>query len=167
MTGELATFARDGDGERVHLRRHFPHPLERVWAALTDPEQIKVWLMDLDILELEVGGAIRFEADCMGPTGEILVLDPPSVFEYTWTGHDPPLSIVRFELESTENGTMLDVSHIRLPTRSSAVEHAAGWHTHIEWMQAMLSGGEKSDFDSRHGELVALYTTTIEGVSDV
>ncbi len=167
MTDELARLELNDDGEDVRLQRHFLHPPERLWAALTDPDQIKVWLMDLDVLELEVGGAIRFAADCMGPTGEILTLDPPHVFEYTWTGHDPPLSVVRFELEPTESGTTLTLSHTRLPTRSSAIDHAAGWHTHVEWMEAMLSGGEKSDFGSRHRELVALYTTTIGRITDV
>jgi uncharacterized protein YndB with AHSA1/START domain len=167
MTDQFATIKRDDDTDEVRLQRFFAHPPQRVWAAITDPDQIKAWLMELDVFEPHVGGKIRFTHDCMGPTGEILTLDPPHVFEYTWTGHDPPLSTVRFELVEAEGGTTLHIRHSRLLTRSSAIDHAAGWHTHIEWMEAMLDGTERLEFGVRHSELVDHYTTTTGDVTDV
>ena len=60
---ELATFI---DRFTVQYVRVFPHPVERVWRALTDPAELAAWCMPATI-DLRVGGAAPFRAKS-GPT---------------------------------------------------------------------------------------------------
>ena len=56
--------AADGTLERrdgryiLRYERRLRHPLDRVWAAITEPEQIVAWLGEAD-LELVAGGAVE------------------------------------------------------------------------------------------------------------
>ena len=43
------------DKHTFRLNFVYPHPPSRVWKALTEPEQLAVWFMPLE-LELRVGG---------------------------------------------------------------------------------------------------------------
>lgn len=154
MTNNNAAIESDGKGVEVLLERDLPYPPKRVWEALTEPAQLKVWLMEVDQLELRVGGKIRFTEEGMGPASEVLILDPPTTFEFTWTtGHEPPHSVVRFDLTPSERGTLLTLRHSRNPTRPAALDHAAGWQTHLEWLDAMLGNRELVDFWTRWQEL--------------
>src|SRR4051794_22442930 len=45
MTSPYGTLTTREDGIRVlHYERRLTHPIEKVWAALTDPDQIEGWL---------------------------------------------------------------------------------------------------------------------------
>src|SRR5215211_7564653 len=46
------------DGDRIGLRfvRHFSHPLERVWSAITESDQLRYW-MPCDIVGERRAGA--------------------------------------------------------------------------------------------------------------
>ncbi|TCC33752.1 hypothetical protein [Kribbella sindirgiensis] len=43
MSSRLGELAIDGDRTTMTFRRHLPYPVERVWAALTDPLERKAW----------------------------------------------------------------------------------------------------------------------------
>ena len=50
----------------IRFERRYPHSMERVWAALTEPEQLQQWFGEGDIeLELVEGG--RFDVVTTGP----------------------------------------------------------------------------------------------------
>ena len=90
-------------------------PLERVWTALTDAEQLKSWFStDGCKVDLRVGGEIHFHwAESIG-RATILALEPPSRFVWSWVPgmlEDPDLSLdqqpqttVEFVLEATADG---------------------------------------------------------------
>ena len=70
--------------------RRYPHPVDRVWAALTEPEQLARWWLPFEDPEIEVdlveGGAFEMRRTGDEPwsmTSTILRLDPPRLFEYT------------------------------------------------------------------------------------
>lgn len=160
MTHDKPSIEPQPDGVEILLTRDIPHPPQRVWDALTDPDQLKVWLMEVDIFDLRVGGMIRFTEEGMGPASEILILDPPRTLELTWTtGHPPPHSIVRFDLAPSAAGTLLTLRHSRNPARPVALDHAAGWQTHVEWLEAMLDSRDLIDFWPRWQELRDHYET--------
>ncbi len=102
------------DGDRIGLRfeRHYQHPIERVWRAITESEQIREW-MPCDLIgerregadiRLPFGAAEVAKYDIAEPelTGRIEVWDPPSVFQWTWDA-----DVMRFELFPTDTGTRL------------------------------------------------------------
>ncbi len=46
----------------VRVERRFPHPIEKVWRAVTEPEHLGQWFPSPVELELRPGGAMRFAA---------------------------------------------------------------------------------------------------------
>jgi uncharacterized protein YndB with AHSA1/START domain len=54
----LGTIEEAGDKYVLRYERYLDHPVERVWAALTEPDQLAGWLAAADELELAEGGRI-------------------------------------------------------------------------------------------------------------
>jgi hypothetical protein len=75
--GAEAELARFIDRFTVQYVRVFPHPIERVWRALTDPAELALWCMPATI-DLRVGGAYTFQGEAWG---HILALDPPRLIK--------------------------------------------------------------------------------------
>ena len=92
----------------------YPHPRERVWAALTDSAVLGRWLMPNDFVPA-VGHRFTLRADpSPGFDGiiecEVLALDPPRSMTWAWRG-GPIDTQVAFELEEVEGGTRLQLVH--------------------------------------------------------
>src|SRR5271154_2592699 len=93
------------------IERELPHPLEKVWRALTQGSLIKEWLMDNDF-EPVVGHRFSFRAKPVPPQwngvieSEVLVIEPGKKLSYSWgtLGVD---SVVEWTLVATEVGTMV------------------------------------------------------------
>lgn len=69
----------DGDTDIV-IRRHFSHPPEKVWPALTEPALIRQWLSpDLTECRMDArpGGSFRFDWPEFFFSGPVLEADPP------------------------------------------------------------------------------------------
>lgn len=54
----LGTIEEAGDKHILRYERRLDHPVERVWAALTEPEQLAGWLAAADELGLVEGGGV-------------------------------------------------------------------------------------------------------------
>jgi uncharacterized protein YndB with AHSA1/START domain len=103
-----AELARFIDRFTVEFVRVFPHPIERVWRALTDPDELGGWCMPAKI-DLRVGGAYAFQGE---EWGRILALDPPRLIRFGKTGvFDEPMTLednyFQYELETTAHGTRM------------------------------------------------------------
>ena len=57
MTTTDGTLERRGDRRLLRFERQLRHPVERVWRALTEPDEIAAWLA-LTELDLTEGGAV-------------------------------------------------------------------------------------------------------------
>jgi uncharacterized protein YndB with AHSA1/START domain len=137
------------DGERVGLRfvRRFDHPVERVWSAITESEQLKFW-MPCDIVgERRAGADItlpfwpaqveRYQLEETILTGRIEVWDPPAVFQWTWGG-----DILRFELERADAGTtMTFTTWLESPDPEGAANAAGGYHVCLDQLGVLLDTG--------------------------
>jgi uncharacterized protein YndB with AHSA1/START domain len=141
----------------VHFERVYDYRQEELWAALTEPEQLRGWLGDADV-DLRVGGriVIRFgDGDEEVASGTIRELEPPRLLEYDWTFLGESDSVLRLELEPRGNGTLLILDH-RLLTADVAVGYSAGWHAHLDRLEGLVAG-ERVDWDARFAELVPRY----------
>lgn len=121
----------------VRFERRYPHPVERVWRAVTEPEQLAHWFPDTVEVDLREGGRMRFEfpGGGMEPMeGSVTELDPPRRFSFTWG--DEHLHI---ELEPDGDGCRLRFTQV-LSTREQASRDAAGWHVCLERLERLLSG---------------------------
>jgi uncharacterized protein YndB with AHSA1/START domain len=95
----------------------YPHPPERVWRALTDPDVLASWLMPNDI-DPQVGHRFTFRTKpAPGFDGivrcEVLEADPPHRLVYTWAGGPTKAkpTTVAWTLSRVEGGTRLTLEH--------------------------------------------------------
>jgi uncharacterized protein YndB with AHSA1/START domain len=89
---------------------------ERVWKALTTPEQIARWLMPNDFVP-KLGHKFTFKREPMPQLKfdgishcEVIELDPPAKLAYTFVG-GPLNTVIRFRLEPEGQGTHLYFEH--------------------------------------------------------
>ena len=71
--------ARFIDRWTIEYVRVYPHPIERVWRAITDPKEFRAWFIRGEI-ELRQGGSYRFESENW--TGPVLAIDPPRFIKF-------------------------------------------------------------------------------------
>lgn len=106
--------------------RDLRHPRERVWAALTDPAQLREWAPFTADRSLDrTGAATLTMIDSESPQdlpASVHRAEPPALLEYTW-GTD----LLRWELAATDLGTRLTLLHT-VTERGSVPKVAAGWH---------------------------------------
>jgi len=154
----------DGEIATLTFNRHFAHSPERVWRALTDPEELAEWYMADAKIDGREGGSIDMVT---GParfhwTGRILVWRPFSVFEYEFEtpphAHLPQgeTSIIRYELREVEDGTELMLKHSRL-TKPTALGFAPGTHAFLDRLTAHLDAAALPDWFSRYQDVKSNY----------
>ena len=128
-----------GDRWQLRFTRRLPHPPEKVWRALTEPEHLKEWFPNDIEGERKEGATLRHvfrndEAPAMD--GEMLAFEPPAVLEFTW-GDDT----LRFELRAEDDGqtTVLDFVDV-LEDIGKAARDGAGWHVCLDALEQHLRG---------------------------
>ena len=161
--------------ETVRIERHLPGPRERIWRYLTEPDLRKRWLA-AGAFDLTPGGTIelvfrngeltpgddptpeRFSANGGEARlrGVITACDPPGHLAYTW-GDGEDASEVRFDLSDEGAKVRLTVTHLRLHSRGMRVMVAAGWHTHLDILRALLEQREPEGFWRKYSALEAVY----------
>ena len=138
--GPLAEVTASSDGRRWTLVfvRELAHPVDAVWSALVDPEQLRAWSpFTTDRAMGEPGPVAITMIDGSEPepsTEEVLRADPPTLLEHTWGG-----DTVRWELEPTDAGTRLTLHH-SVETPDYVPKVAAGWHICLVVMDRLLAG---------------------------
>ena len=100
----------------IHFTRTYPHPIEKVWRAISDPELVGQWLMPTT-LRAEVGHRFTFTTKPYpGFDGtvhcEVVTVDEPYEFAYRWSGGGLVDTTVRFRLERLSDAeTRLSFEH--------------------------------------------------------
>ena len=144
----------------LRFERHLKHPVEKVWAALTEPERRGEWLAPGPI-ELRPGGQVELTiADAptsragTGLNGIVRTADPARRLECIWTTEAGTEEPVRWELFPEADGTRLVLTHtVRRPislgfgldVQNSVMESRlagslAGWHGHLDRLPLLLDG---------------------------
>jgi uncharacterized protein YndB with AHSA1/START domain len=107
--------------EAVEIERTFNAPVARVWKALTDVDQMRVWYFDLKEFKPEVGFEFAFVVEHQGNTYDhrcqITEVIPEKKIAYTWRyeGHEGN-SLVTIELFPEGEKTRLKLTHEGLET---------------------------------------------------
>jgi uncharacterized protein YndB with AHSA1/START domain len=125
-------------GEPPYLK----HPVDKVWAAVTEPALLIGWLAEAEV-EPTPGGLVQLRwLNVKEPGQEILakgtvtVFDPPHLVEYNTDIHGR----LRFELREDGEGCLLTFTcTIQLPT-DHRLMNIAGWHIHLEHLANALEG---------------------------
>lgn len=136
----------------VRVEREYPHPIEKVWRAVTMPEHLEQWFPSPVEVDLRAGGEIRFKAfDGDSASGAIEQLEPPRRLTFTW-GTDR----LSFELAESGQGTTFTLTH-NFDDRFGAASFATGWDQCLAGLRSVLAGKALPPPDrgiARHEELV-------------
>jgi len=148
-------------------------PPERVFQAITDPNQMPQWWGQQGLYritewkaDLRPGGkwssvGVGADGSSFRVEGEYLEVDPPRLLVHTWLASycDPLKTVVRWELEPRSihglhhqgpqrvgTGTVVRVHQEGFAADAKAVaDHAQGWTRVLGWMQAFVERGGTVD----------------------
>jgi len=114
----------------------FPHPKSKVWAAITDSDQLSAWLMPNDFMPV-IGHKFTFKTDpAPGFDGivhcEVLTVKPEEEVSYSWKAGDLNTTL-KMSLHENASHTELVLSHSGFGLRDiiPRVILGNGWKTLI------------------------------------
>jgi uncharacterized protein YndB with AHSA1/START domain len=127
-----------GDRWTLVFVRDLKHPPSKVWAALTQPDQLSKWspyTADRDLGS--TGDATLSMIDGLSNSdtkAQVTHAEPVKLLEYSW-GDD----LLRWELTATDAGTRLTLSHT-VQDKNMVPKVAAGWHLCLDVAEHLLDG---------------------------
>ena len=123
--------------EAIVIERTFKAPIAKVWKALTEVDQMRVWYFDLKEFKPQVGFTFEFVVEHEGNQYhhlcKVTEVIPQKKIAYTWRYKDQPgNSLVTLELFPESNMTRLRLTHEGLETFPETPAYArknfeAGW----------------------------------------
>lgn len=127
------------------IEKELPHPLAKVWRALTQGSLIKEWLMDNDFQPV-VGHRFNFRSTPMPNWNgvidcEVLIIEPNKKLSYSWNALGLS-SVVVLTLVATSGGTLvrMEQSGFR-PDQEANFEGANyGWQRFIGGLERVVAG---------------------------
>lgn len=133
----LGTYLTHDGRPAVRFERTYPQPIERVWTAVSDPNELAHWFPARVTIEARVGGAVVFSGDpnAEDATGVVLAFDPPRHLAFTWMRDE-----LHFGLEPLdERQCRLTLTNV-LADRSAAARNAAGWSVCLGELDKHIGG---------------------------
>lgn len=126
------------DRDTFRFVRVYPHGVDRVWAALTEADQLGVWLWPCRRFEARLGG--------------VGVFDPGKEITLTVTEFVPMTRMVlggaiQFRLEVTDEGTRLSLDLKRPPDGWSPMT-LAGFHGWMGRLARLLAGRPQAETEA-------------------
>lgn len=135
----------------LRFERFLPRPVDEVWRAVTDPDQLRSWFPTrIEIDRWEKGAALthHFDGQSQRPLpGTVLECSEPHRLVFTW-GEDT----ISFELTPTEGGTAFVLTEQLGAAR--AARNAAGWEVCLE---RLVDGTVGEDWAPRFQRYSAAY----------
>ena len=136
---------------RLEIKRFIKAPADRVYAAWTQPEQLRQWFGPEQVQTTNLiadprsGGTFRWDltdsdGDKLTMKGEFRELQPGRKVVFTWHWENDEVwenhvSIVTVELTERAGGTELRLIHEQLPNEQSRDSHTAGWNSALDKLE--------------------------------
>ncbi|MFS0782569.1 SRPBCC family protein [Bacillus sp. 1P06AnD] len=142
---------------------HLQHTIEQVWKALTENEQLKEWMPNLQAEDLRTGGSLSFHM--LDGTGTILPLTiiaykEQAILEFEW-GTDA----VKFVLEECVDGCMLTLKETIHTLTEHTAKDLSGWHMCLIRMSSLLEGKPSGFQPDKWEEWHSIYRKEIKELS--
>jgi uncharacterized protein YndB with AHSA1/START domain len=133
----------------LRFERHLDHPVGRVWAALTETDDLKRWHPSPFELDARPGGAVTFlepeeEWGPDMPPATLVEFEPERVLAHAW-GED----MLRWQLTPDGDGCRLVLLHT-FDDRNKAARDGAGWHICLDGLEEVLAGTAEGTHDDRN-----------------
>jgi uncharacterized protein YndB with AHSA1/START domain len=152
----------------IRFERLLPGPIERVWDYLVDPEKRRTWFAG-GPMDVRPGGEFEYiwrnseftDHDDPAPEkyaghaehrmkGHVTEADPPRRLVHTFDEYGETPNEVTFELAERGDNVLLTLTHRRLSGRAGMLSVGAGWHAHLDLLQARLEGRDPPPFWKTH-----------------
>ncbi|MGH2586217.1 MAG: SRPBCC family protein [Dehalococcoidia bacterium] len=124
-------------GWTVRFERQLTHPIDTVWASLTETDASAP-----NASGIAIGGPPPLPlTNEFIPAGPVITVDPPALLEYAWQSENQPAGRVRWELSQGPGGARLVLTQT-VPKELNDQRPAAlaAWHVHLERLAAKLKG---------------------------
>lgn len=158
MSRPADSYGRLVEPTTLVIQRVLPGSLDRVWAYLADSDLRAKWLasgtlpvtpdapFDLvwrnDELTRPPGDRpADFPAE-QRMTSRVIAIDPPRLLQIGWGSEGD----VTFELTPAGERVLLTITHRRLAEHGMKLNVSAGWHVHLDVLEAELSGTSAAPF---------------------
>ncbi|MGC1453172.1 MAG: SRPBCC domain-containing protein [Candidatus Sulfotelmatobacter sp.] len=169
----MATATLTPNQETVLAEIFIAAPPERVFQAITDPEQLARWWGQNGLYritertaDVRPGGkwssvGVGADGTSFRVDGEYLEVDPPRRLVHTWISSygGPQKTVVYWDLEpqpvhglhpsgpkKAGTGTLVKLRHEGfVGDPKGAIGHGEGWKRVLGWMQAYVENGETAD----------------------
>jgi uncharacterized protein YndB with AHSA1/START domain len=125
---------------RLAIRRVYPYDVAVVYAACTDPQEMKHWMAASDAYESEitsdfrVGGRYRIvmrgddqQTHRVGGIFREIAANRRLVYTWAWESTPERESLVTVEFRALEAGTEVLLTHERFADRDARDRHHEGW----------------------------------------
>ncbi len=138
-TTPLGAVIRDGEGMRLEFVRTFPDPIVRVWAAITDPDELAKWYGTwrgdpstgrIELRSMEGDGTFKWT--------EVVECDAPQKFAIVLPTPYGPWPVSATLSESDGVTTAVFVHRLAEPYDPSSI--GPGWHYYLDRLAATLNG---------------------------
>jgi uncharacterized protein YndB with AHSA1/START domain len=137
MNTSTGTVTKTHEGFTVEFERILQHDIHRVWDAISNTEKLAQWFTDFEFT-LKPGSKMKIffrDAEKTESYGEILRVEPPNRFAFTWEDELAEFDLVKID----DKTTRLHLKYSRLDEQFAATA-PAGFHFLLDRLSAMLAG---------------------------
>jgi uncharacterized protein YndB with AHSA1/START domain len=139
----------------------YPQPIERVWSALTEADQLQKWFGSRTAeIDLRPGGMMHLAWEGMAARALVETVNPVTRFSWRWKpggifddttrplAEQEPLTLVEFTLEPVEHGTRVRMVESGFAAfdesqRSAALgQNTEGWSHCFAGLAALLGSAD-------------------------
>jgi len=125
----------------IVIERKFSAPIEKVWRAITNNDEMKKWYFQLPEFKPEIGFKFQFEGGSDADNQYVHLCEVTEVIEgkkitYTWKYEGMPgSSAVTWELFEQGDDTLLKLTHVGVESFAeggkdfTAASFNAGWNS--------------------------------------
>lgn len=138
---------RQGGKPVLTFERKLAHRPEKVWRAVSEPEQLARWFPALLETEPRAGAPIKFAfpGEAEVTEGVVLEYDPPKVYAFRWN-----TDVLRFEILPEADGCRLVFTHVLDENAAMTIaRNGAGWDVCLAAQADVLDGREPETIDHR------------------
>ena len=152
--------------QQLQVQADFEVPVERLFEAWTNPEQLKQWWKTTGYQlttvtnELKQGGKVqyRFENDELDINGEYEKVEPNASLVYTWNWKFSKQEAsngnyrLNIQFSSNGNGSQIKISQESLNSDEHLHPHEEGWKKGLEDLKHFLKAGNSENATSGQPE---------------
>jgi uncharacterized protein YndB with AHSA1/START domain len=164
---------------QLNISKDFNVPVEVVYQAWTQPEQLKQWWkpMNSQLLEvkneLQPGGSIEYRFSREGAEdfvirGNYKEIEENSRLVYTWkweltdAGLEPSEYVLTLQFISQDNGSRLEIQQESTADQESIQPHKEGWTQALDALAEFLSNTDSGASASRPAGTVTDHIKTVD-----